>query len=143
MIWQDYNLKNIRYDQPKLSQSNHPHRKLMRAQKKTTNDQHLHQKPPPRQRKYPLSNSDKMNIGNTPNRIGSKTSLSPLRSRRTESSLMARSNFSRKRDFMCINDPHKVAKYLAYSEEESLYYCEKCAILLASQGFTVMKLSGA
>lgn len=43
---------------------------------------------------------------------------------------------------MCINDPHKVAKYIAYSEEESLYYCEKCAILLASQGFTVMKLNG-
>jgi hypothetical protein len=42
---------------------------------------------------------------------------------------------------MCINDPHKVAKFLAYSEEESLYYCEKCAILLASQGFTVMRLN--
>lgn len=54
---------------------------------------------------------------------------------------MARSNMSRKREVMCINDPHKTAKYLAYSEEESLYYCEKCAILLASQGFTVMKLN--
>jgi hypothetical protein len=43
---------------------------------------------------------------------------------------------------MCINDPHKIAKYLAYSEDESLYYCEKCAILLASQGFTVMKMNG-
>jgi hypothetical protein len=84
-----------------------------------------------------------MNIGNTPNRAGTKASLSPLRSRRTESSLLGRSNFSRKRnDYMCINDPHKIAKYLAYSEDESLYYCEKCAILLASQGFTVMKMNG-
>lgn len=90
-----------------------------------------------------------MNIANTPNRIATKASLSPLRSRRNdstlasrvESSLMARSNMSRKRELMCINDPHKPAKYLAYSEEESLYYCEKCAILLASQGFTVMKLN--
>jgi hypothetical protein len=56
---------------------------------------------------------------------------------------MGRSNFARKREFMCINEPHKVAKYIAYSEEESLYYCEKCAILLASQGFTVMKLGGS
>ena len=83
-----------------------------------------------------------MNVGNTPNRAGPKASLSPLRSRRTESSLMGRSNFNRKRtEYMCINDPHKTAKFIAYSEEESLYYCEKCAILLASQGFTVMRLN--
>ena len=42
---------------------------------------------------------------------------------------------------MCINDPHKAAKFVTYSEEETLYYCEKCAILLASQGFSVMKLN--
>ena len=65
-----------------------------------------------------------MNIANTPGRIPNKASLSPLRSRRTdsslvgraESSLMGRSNMSRKREVMCINDPHKPARYLAYSE---------------------------
>lgn len=64
-----------------------------------------------------------MNVGNTPSRAGPKASLSPLRSRRTESSLMGRSNFNRKKEYMCINDPHKTAKFIAYSEEESLYYC--------------------
>lgn len=56
-----------------------------------------------------------MNVGNTPSRAGPKASLSPLRSRRTESSLMGRSNFNRKREFSCINDPHKTAKFIAYS----------------------------
>ena len=42
---------------------------------------------------------------------------------------------------MCTNEHNKVAKFLTYSEEETLYYCEKCAILLASQGFTVVKLN--
>ena len=57
-----------------------------------------------------------MNVGNTPNRTGPKASLSPLRSRRNESSMMGRSNFSRKRtDFMCFNESNKVAKYLAYT----------------------------
>lgn len=46
----------------------------------------------------------------------------------------------RRQEPTCINDPHKTAKYLTYSEEETLYYCEKCAILLASQGFSVAKL---
>ena len=54
-----------------------------------------------------------MNIGNTPSRISAKASLSPLRSRRTdsslmvgraESSLMGRSNFARKREFMSALD---------------------------------------
>ena len=42
----------------------------------------------------------------------------------------------------CIND-QKTAKYMIYSDDESLYYCEKCAILLASKGFSVEKLSTA
>lgn len=58
-----------------------------------------------------------MNLGNTPGRAGAKTSLSPLRSRRTESSIASRVNLSKRRhEPMCINDPHKTAKYLTYSE---------------------------
>jgi hypothetical protein len=59
-----------------------------------------------------------MNLGNTPGRNGPKASLSPLRSRRTtESSIASRVNFSRRRaEPMCINDPHKQAKFLTYSE---------------------------
>lgn len=69
---------------------------------------HPIQKSPLRDREsnYP-SYVDKMNlanvgvgmgvgVGNTPNR-GGKTSLSPLRSRRTESSLSVRSGFGKKK----------------------------------------------
>ena len=83
-----------------------------------------------------------MNLGNTPTRLG-KPSLSPMRSRRTESSAVNRSLLGRRRmnETYCINDPQKVAKYMTSSEDETLYYCEKCAILLASQGFAVQKLT--
>lgn len=85
-----------------------------------------------------------MNLANTPNRANPKPSLSPLRSRRTDSSITNRVNASRRKaEPTCINDPHKTAKYLIYSEEETLHYCEKCAILLASQGFPVIKLQAA
>lgn len=38
----------------------------------------------------------------------------------------------------CINHPQKSAKYKML--EEQMLYCEKCAILLASQGFKVSKI---
>jgi hypothetical protein len=41
----------------------------------------------------------------------------------------------------CTNHPNKVAKYYVESDEETLFYCEKCAILLASQGFKVAKMN--
>jgi hypothetical protein len=40
----------------------------------------------------------------------------------------------------CSNHPGKTAKFRVCSEENDLFYCEKCAILLASQGFKVEKL---
>jgi hypothetical protein len=49
---------------------------------------------------------------------------------------------SRKRgEPLCINDPSKTAKFVAYSDGDTLYYCEKCAILLASQGFSVARIN--
>jgi len=82
-----------------------------------------------------------MNVANTPSRIG-KPSLSPLRSRRTESNMSIRSGFNkRKADVMCRNENNKIAKFVSYMGEEAFYYCEKCAILVASQGFTVLKLA--
>ena len=40
---------------------------------------------------------------------------------------------------VCSNHPNKSGKYFIISDddEESMDYCEKCAILLASQGFKV------
>lgn len=40
----------------------------------------------------------------------------------------------------CTNHQSKVAKYVVESDEETMFYCEKCAILLASQGFKVSKM---
>lgn len=40
----------------------------------------------------------------------------------------------------CQTHEGKVAKFIVYSDDETLPYCEKCAILLASQGFKVTKL---
>ena len=45
------------------------------------------------------------------------------------------SNLSR-----CENHKAKEAKYFVLSEEERIFYCEKCAISLASQGFKVSKM---
>lgn len=40
----------------------------------------------------------------------------------------------------CQSHENKQAKYYVYSDDETLMYCEKCAILLASQGFKVVKI---
>lgn len=40
----------------------------------------------------------------------------------------------------CYNHPDKRSKYRIVSEDLELMYCEKCAILMASQGFKVEKL---
>jgi hypothetical protein len=44
-----------------------------------------------------------------------------------------------KRVDSCQNHSNKPAKYFISIDEEDLPYCEKCAILLASQGFKVSK----
>jgi len=43
---------------------------------------------------------------------------------------------------VCLNHPNKVGTYEAkdQSNTEFFLYCEKCAILLASQGFKVNRL---
>jgi predicted SprT family Zn-dependent metalloprotease len=43
----------------------------------------------------------------------------------------------------CINHQLKPARFKAVSDEADLFYCEKCAILLASQGFKVMRTSNS
>lgn len=48
-----------------------------------------------------------------------------------------------KKMIFCQNDPNKQAKYVISIDDEDLPYCEKCAILLASQGFKVRKLDEA
>lgn len=80
-------------------------------------------------------------MGGTPSRSGSKVSLSPLRARKCDTSISVKSTNNRKKlELDCTNHPNKTAKYIVESDEESLFYCEKCAILLASQGFKVCKL---
>ena len=51
-------------------------------------------------------------------------------------------NLSSFDNLKCENHPTKKGKYSVLSEDEGeeIYYCEKCAILLASQGFKVIKL---
>ena len=41
---------------------------------------------------------------------------------------------------ICFNHQEKLAKFLVETHDEMMYYCEKCAILLASQGFPVRKI---
>lgn len=81
-----------------------------------------------------------MNVGNTPSR-SIKASLSPLRARKVDASnSTVRSNLARNPvENICINDPDKIASFMIESGGEVLYYCEKCAILLASQGFAVVR----
>ena len=43
----------------------------------------------------------------------------------------------------CQNHSNKPAKYYIFIDDEDLPYCEKCAILLASQGFKVVKADEA
>jgi hypothetical protein len=41
----------------------------------------------------------------------------------------------------CLNHPNKAGIYEAKDNQDETYvYCEKCAILLASQGFKVSKI---
>jgi hypothetical protein len=49
---------------------------------------------------------------------------------------------SHKQEPRCLNHPKKVGTYETKDEHtERFLYCEKCAILLASQGFKVSKLA--
>ena len=41
---------------------------------------------------------------------------------------------------MCENHETKVAKFIVVSDDERMPYCEKCSILLASQGFKLVKI---
>ncbi len=82
------------------------------------------------------------NMGGTPTRLGTKVSLSPLRARKCDNSMNLKSTTNRKKlEMDCTNHPNKIAKYFVESDEETLFYCEKCAILLASQGFKVGKMN--
>ena len=60
----------------------------------------------------------------------------------TEENNASISNISSFNNIKCENHPNKKGKYSVVSEEEEeqIFYCEKCAILLASQGFQVSKL---
>lgn len=43
----------------------------------------------------------------------------------------------------CVNHPEKESSfYVRSDEEEYIFYCEKCAILVACQGFKVEKILG-
>lgn len=42
---------------------------------------------------------------------------------------------------MCVNHPGKEGYYRAYIEDEMMYYCTKCSMQLASQGFAVERVS--
>ena len=43
----------------------------------------------------------------------------------------------------CVNHADRIATHqlISKSGHSEMFYCEKCSIMLASQGFTVMKLS--
>lgn len=43
----------------------------------------------------------------------------------------------------CVNHSERAATHqlISKSGHSEMFYCEKCSIMLASQGFTVMKLS--
>ena len=43
----------------------------------------------------------------------------------------------------CVNHSDRVASHqlMGNSNHSDVFYCEKCSIMLASQGFSVMKLS--
>ena len=45
----------------------------------------------------------------------------------------------------CVNHGDRIATHqlISKSGHSEMFYCEKCSIMLASQGFTVMKLSSA
>jgi hypothetical protein len=53
---------------------------------------------------------------------------------------LTRKGHSSRDTAVCQNHDSKVAKYIVYSDDETLPYCEKCAILLASQGFKVARM---
>jgi hypothetical protein len=90
---------------------------VLAKEKRPAHDWELHQKSSQRQIKYSFTYPDRMNLGNTPNK-GPKSSLSPMRSRRTESSMVGRVNLSRRRNEpMCSNEPNKPAKFVTYSDE--------------------------
>lgn len=44
--------------------------------------------------------------------------------------------------FTCFNHVDRTAKFKIITEETELFYCEKCAILLANQSFKVQRLEG-
>jgi hypothetical protein len=114
--------------------------------------------------KVPLvlnSETSIFNKSTTPSRKGTTVSgTSPLKSRRQESVILnenvqsilrqlnisnsslqlTRKSHSSRETTVCQNHDTKVAKYIVDSDDETLPYCEKCAILLASQGFKVVRM---
>jgi hypothetical protein len=91
-----------------------------------------------------------MNLTNTPLRSG-KPSLSPLRMRKVDNNNLVNNSIrATKRKAIieerqdeqniCFNHQEKLAKFFVETHDEVMYYCEKCAILLASQGFPVKKI---
>ena len=46
------------------------------------------------------------------------------------------------KEVMCSNHESKSAQFMISTEDEQLPYCQKCSILLASQGFKLTKLNG-
>ena len=60
-----------------------------------------------------------------------------------ENSSIISNNPSTSKSLMCENHPTKKGKYNIITDDEDLtdtYFCEKCAILLASRGFEVQKI---
>jgi hypothetical protein len=46
-----------------------------------------------------------------------------------------------KKFISCSNHPQKEAEYWILLEDDTLFYCEKCSALLASQGFQVNRIN--
>lgn len=76
--------------------------------------------------------------------LSSRSNLSPLKAE-AHSSVSARpserNTSAPVSGVVCQNHKAKEAKYRIVSEDDdTLFYCEKCSIFLASQGFAVEKL---
>lgn len=132
-------------------------RNIINMPKQTWNAERDHlrfEKPHPRKQLISsflttLAPHSNTNSHSKPNQFGSSESeivpvgqFMPGNSRSARNSLKPpKRNIDRSWDGdCCSNHAEKQAKFKAHSEESDLFYCEKCAILLASQGFKVEKL---
>jgi hypothetical protein len=66
------------------------------------------------------------------------TKSSKLVENRNSTNLSPR--LSQKEASFCLNHPKKSATHCLISDQEKINYCEKCSIMLASQGFDVLKI---